>query len=798
MAGKLNKELQEIQKLVELLGKDIDRLTFERLTEDTKFAAQYARDLRDELNATVGETDSLSSGWRNIQDELTKGSQSLKDMNSSMGSLKSISEKLENIKSGITKADEKTLEKLQEQFKSEEKKIGSLRSNLALTQEKLKKKLKEGDINKSELSQLAKINAALGEATSIITRNNGLFEETRDTLNEIDNLNEEIDHKLGALPGLASGLDNILGKIGIKGIGFGKALEDAKKQSQESGDATKIWSNYTSNLGKQFEKLLSPANLILGAVTLIIKSLMAVDKEAGEFAKSMNMSYDESLAVSTEMSQIAMASGDVSLNSKNLKKTINEVGKSLGTNAKLNKEDLTTMTKLTHQAGFTADELMDIQKLSLVNGKTLEDNTKEILGGASAYAARKGIVVNEKEVLREVNKSSKALQLSLGQNTQAIAESVVKAKQFGLNLEQAGQMAEKMLDFESSIEAELSAELLTGKNLNLERARQLSLEGDIAGAAAEVASQIGSAAEFGEMNVIQQQAMADAVGLSREALAASLIEREALASIGAKDAEEARKKYDSLVSQFGVEEAQKRLGDEKLALQFEQQSSAERMEDSTTRLSEIFIMMTPILETIGSLMATIGDIIGAIMTPVSLLFDFFGKIGTSISKMIGPLGKVGKVLKGLASLAIIFAAYKTFAAVSGALAATVVGGLAAPIVGAAAAAAVTAAGFGLLGSIKDGIIDPKGGVIVSGEKGSIQLDKDDSIIAGTNLFDKNKSKSSPTSQSPSGGSSNVKIDMTQTNALLQQLINLIQTGGDVMLDGQKVGTALKLGSFKTQ
>ena len=123
MAGKLNKELLEIQKLVELLGKDIDRLTFERLTTDTKFAAQYARDLRDELNFAVGETDSLSSGWRNIQDELTKGSQSLKDMNSSMGSLKSISEKLENIKSGITKADEKTLEKLQEQFKSEEKKI---------------------------------------------------------------------------------------------------------------------------------------------------------------------------------------------------------------------------------------------------------------------------------------------------------------------------------------------------------------------------------------------------------------------------------------------------------------------------------------------------------------------------------------------------------------------------------------------------------------------------------------------------------------------------------------------------
>jgi hypothetical protein len=40
--------------------------------------------------------------------------------------------------------------------------------------------------------------------------------------------------------------------------------------------------------------------------------------------------------------------------------------------------------------------------------------------------------------------------------------------------------------------------------------------------------------------------------------------------------------------------------------------------------------------------------------------------------------------------------------------------------------------------------------------------------------------------------------MSQTNALLQQLISVIQSGGTVMLDGQKVGTALKLGTYQTQ
>jgi hypothetical protein len=95
-------------------------------------------------------------------------------------------------------------------------------------------------------------------------------------------------------------------------------------------------------------------------------------------------------------------------------------------------------------------------------------------------------------------------------------------------------------------------------------------------------------------------------------------------------------------------------------------------------------------------------------------------------------------------------------------------------------------------SMKDGVIGPDGEMVVSGPKGSIQLDKDDSIIAGTNLFDKNKkSESSPSSPQ-------VKIDMGPTNALLQQLINVISAGGDVMLDGQKVGQALNLVAYKTQ
>ena len=67
------------------------------------------------------------------------------------------------------------------------------------------------------------------------------------------------------------------------------------------------------------------------------------------------------------------------------------------------------------------------------------------------------------------------------------------------------------------------------------------------------------------------------------------------------------------------------------------------------------------------------------------------------------------------------------------------------------------------------------------------------MIVGTDLGGKKK----PGKPSGEGGGS-VNVDMSQTNALLQQLIGVIQSGGTVTLDGQAVGEALRLGASQVQ
>jgi hypothetical protein len=84
---------------------------------------------------------------------------------------------------------------------------------------------------------------------------------------------------------------------------------------------------------------------------------------------------------------------------------------------------------------------------------------------------------------------------------------------------------------------ELKAELLLGKALNLELARELALRGDSAAAAKEMMNQVGSLADFQELNVIQQKSLAAAIGMSADELANSLKTQDLLLKTGDKSVE---------------------------------------------------------------------------------------------------------------------------------------------------------------------------------------------------------------------------------------------------------------------
>ena len=751
---KKKKLITEIEALYKKLGQHNPFGALNPATDDMRFLLDLLRDVKEEVHSLDGGVNEMADSWRAILDEVKANNTSINASKRSLSSLTDVANKLKDHYKGINTLSVDELEKLKQRSEIE-------KSSLSDLQRSLQAQINSGDLEGAKLQQAITLQNTIN---GLLSEQDSVLQHTQQTLDETIERHKKINHELGFYPKALAGADRLLKRMGLPDLGISDALKKTHALGQAAhvaGTEFSAMGTFLSQVKTNIAGVFSKANLIQGALTVMAKVLSDVDKGAGEYAKSMNVTYSEALNVRGEMQSIASLSDDASLNSARLQTTLMAVGKEMGSNAKLNTADLITFTKLREQAGYTNEELMGIQKLSLVNNKTLEANTKEILGAAAAYNGKNKLALNEKQILKDVNSASSALKLSLGGSVTQLTNAAAKAREFGLSLEQTEKIAESLLNFESSIEAELSAELLTGRNLNLEQARLLALNGKTADAAAEIAKQVGTAANFGNMNVIQQEAIAKAAGMSRKELADSLIDKESLAKLGVKDAKSAQDAYNQLKARGMSEmEIQKRLGNEKLAQQYEQQSVQDRFNQTVEKLKDIFVSLAePILQIVSPI-ADFAGWISSILADVRILYPLMGLMGgVMVSKIAFGAMQFGKsIIAAIPKMVTLvgLSSAKAVAEITAAEAMTLGLGTIGIIAGIAAAVSAMKSATSSATSIEDGVIGPDGGVMISKGKNSIQLDREDTfignkngIVAGTNLFGGNQQQSTSTQDNSS-------------------------------------------------
>jgi len=784
---RLNDLLREGIQLARQLNDTQQEASFQNFTGSLTDAERLVGSLRQEWDEYTRDVAGTALNFQRIVDEIKNMNSGVKRSQQAFSSLNSLAQKLQSHQEGISKLSSKEIKNIQ-------KKVGNKINELNITKQLLEDQLTQQNLSNEERN---KAQAALNNVTQSLNNNTSALNQFNKQLEVATKEAENLEDALGLGGNALKGMQSTMSKMGLGGLADKLGLDEANEAMEEM--ATQLTNNgkNAASLGSKFKiagagmksAFSGLAKNLLGPEVLIAELVAAIqssDQAAGELAKSMNMTYQEALNTRREFGNIAASSGDAAVTTKGLQETYMAIGQSLGSNAKLNEKDLITATKLREQAGYTNEQLVELNKLSAINGKSLEDNTKEILGGARAYASRKGLVINEKQVLDDVAKASASLKLSLGGSADALAKSAVQARAVGLNLEQAAAMADSLLQFESSIENELSAELLTGKDLNFEKARTLALNNDIAGAAEEIANQVGTSADFAKMNAIQQEAIAKAAGLTKDQLAQSLMDREALAKLSGVEGKDAKEKFDNLVKQVGMEEAKKRLGDEQLANQFQQQSVQERFAQATEKLQEIFVQIAePVLAIVSPLMDLVSTVLPAINFLLQPLIVGFQTIAGWVTSLIDGLKKGAPLAVALAG-AIGLIALPAITSAIGAIFSTfaqIPFGVGIPL--------AIASVVGLMSMLTQGqskakqgndIMSPGtggggyGSRTLFGPEGAIQLNNKDTVIAGTDLFKKSDDMvSAPKGAITVANSTTPKKETpanpnSETNALLSQML----------------------------
>jgi hypothetical protein len=277
-----------------------------------------------------------------------------------------------------------------------------------------------------------------------------------------------------------------------------------------------------------------------------------------------------------------------------------------------------------------------------MNGEGLKDNLNSVNYTVLKLNQQNKLGLSAKAIQESIGKASAATRLSLGEGSVKLAEAAFQAKKLGVEIEKIEQIGSSLLDFESSISSEMEAELLTGKDLNLERARLAALNNDTATLAKEISEQMGSAADFTEMNVLQQDALAKSMGMNRNELAEMLETTEMLAGTDFTSLVGAQKEYNKMVAEGASQaELDAKFKDTALKSQLESVSMQERFSAITEKLQGMFItLMEPLMPVLELLF----DLVEGVIEPLAATFGELGKMFKDILPAGMQLGNIFKII----------------------------------------------------------------------------------------------------------------------------------------------------------
>lgn len=478
------------------------------------------------------------------------------------------------------------------------------------------------------------------------------LDRQKEVLKEQGKRAKNLQDRLGVTGKLLKGLSKIpiLGNV----IDAEEALGAAQKAA--AGDASKLkvaFAGIGKGLSSGLKSAVNPMTILLAIGKMFFDTLMKVDKLNTAIAKTFGVSKNQANEINASFEDIKKNQEDAYITVTNLNKAFLELNKQSGTFAKFSEDTLVTFTELTEKGKLSAEAAGALNDLSILTGESLKDVSKEYAGQLAVQNLQGKGLLNEKALLEDIKNVSSSVTLQLGNSASAIAEAVFKAKELGLELKDLENISSSLLNFQSSIEDELAAELLTGKQLNLEGARYAALVGNQAMLAEELANNIGTAADFTNMTVISQDALAKSLGMNRNQLADTLIQQEKLNKLDA-EGNTLQERYNNLRKKgYSEAEIATQLEDEALARQLEGNSLQDDFNQLIQKAQEALIPLAmELLPMIADTMKFLVDNAGTIANLFKFATGAAGgaAIGTMIAPGIGTA--IGAVLGGLGATAI--------------------------------------------------------------------------------------------------------------------------------------------------
>lgn len=343
-------------------------------------------------------------------------------------------------------------------------------------------------------------------------------------------------------------VDKTLDKDKEKTKEFGKGFKDSKNiidglTDSLAGMANKLdksgtLSNILKGNFKEAFKLSNLASLGTAAmVSTLIKGMIQIDKLQTQSQKTFGLTDKAAASLQKRTEKIAKDGGKMYITYLDIQKAIAGIAESSGIFAGHLRDDILLGSAMAQKTiGLTNEQMTRLAFNAQTTGKSYKQQELELVKGLATTEKQLGVTINVNKAYKLAADVTGMIRANLGRSVMEIARVSSKAMALGLTMQDLANISSNMLDFQSSIEAELTAELFLGKQLYLEKARLYALTGDYEGLLGEIQANLGTQLEFLTMNVLQKQKFAAALGMSVDQLS-NLIMAEADLDALRQDAE---------------------------------------------------------------------------------------------------------------------------------------------------------------------------------------------------------------------------------------------------------------------
>ena len=257
-------------------------------------------------------------------------------------------------------------------------------------------------------------------------------------------------------------------------------------------------------------KSLGPIGLVAILIGKIIEKIADFVKGTIEIRQNLGVNIVQAAQLSARMEMAATKTALMGGNAETAKDLIGGLVEEFGTINEAAELSSGNVASLATQIGLGGKETAKLLKvMSDVSGETLDSLANQLLFEDSLSEAA-GIPTSL--VMAQVAENTELFARAGRDGADELFRAARAAADLGTNLGVVESIADSILDIESSLAAQMEAEMLIGRELNLDRARQLAQQNDIEELTREIQSLAGGPQAFANLGRIEQNALANAIG----------------------------------------------------------------------------------------------------------------------------------------------------------------------------------------------------------------------------------------------------------------------------------------------